>query len=408
MPATSPMKARAGSTMSPSAALDHALALLENLPFVDGHNDLPWVIHDDRQARGDVSVFDPGRLRQDHDTDIPRMREGRVSAQFWAAFIPTLTPHPGRTVMEVVDIIIRLTDAYPDTFLPARRASDIARAKKAGKIASFIAIEGGVGLENSMSPLRVWNAAGARLMTLCHNETLDWVDSATDAPRHGGLTAFGRAVVLELNRLGMIVDLAHVSHDVMRQVLDITRAPIVFSHSNAFSLCDHPRNVPDDVLDRVKGNGGLVMATFVPTFISQGIRDWYRPLSDRWGKAPFPTSAGGDPISDHVKRTGPPPKATLEDLCGHIEYLAGRTGLAHIGIGSDFYGGRTPDGLENVSRFPHLLAELIRRGWSDDAIAGIASGNLTRVFREVERTGRRLRKTEAPRVGRVEDFDTPT
>ena len=285
MPATSPMKARAGSTMSPSAALDHALALLENLPFVDGHNDLPWVIHDDRQARGDVSVFDPGRLRQDHDTDIPRMREGRVSAQFWAAFIPTLTPHPGRTVMEVVDIIIRLTDAYPDTFLPARRASDIARAKKAGKIASFIAIEGGVGLENSLSPLRVWNAAGARLMTLCHNETLDWVDSATDAPRHGGLTAFGRAVVLELNRLGMIVDLAHVSHDVMRQVLDITRAPIVFSHSNAFSLCDHPRNVPDDVLDRVKGNGGLVMATFVPTFISQGIRDWYRPLSDRWGKA---------------------------------------------------------------------------------------------------------------------------
>ena len=149
------------------------------------------------------------------------------------------------------------------------------------------------------------------------------------------------------------------------------------------------------------------MATFVPTFISQGIRDWYRPLSDRWGKAPFPHGAGGDPISDHVERTGPPPKATLEELCGHIEYLAERTGLAHVGIGSDFYGGRTPDGLENVSRFPHLLAELIRRGWSDDAIAGIASGNLTRVFREVERTGKRLRKTEAPRVGRVEDFDKP-
>ena len=190
MPATSPMKARAGSTMSPSAALDHALALLENLPFVDGHNDLPWVIHDDRQARGDVSVFDPGRLRQDHDTDIPRMREGRVSAQFWAAFIPTLTPHPGRTVMEVVDIIIRLTDAYPDTFLPARRASDIARAKKAGKIASFIAIEGGVGLENSLSPLRVWNAAGARLMRSA--TTKRWIGWTAPPTRHAMAGSHGQ------------------------------------------------------------------------------------------------------------------------------------------------------------------------------------------------------------------------
>jgi membrane dipeptidase len=388
-------------TKKSDKALAHALDLLDRIPFVDGHNDLPYVIHADRQARGDVSVFDPGRVHQDHDTDIPRLREGRVSAQWWAAFLPTNSPHPGRTTLEIIDIILRLTEGYPDTFIPARRASDIARAKKAGKIASFMTVEGGVGLENSLSPLRVWNAAGARLMTLCHNETLDWVDSATDAPRHGGLTRFGEAVVLELNRLGMIVDCAHVADTVMHRVLDISRAPVVFSHSNARALCDHPRNVPDDVLARIRPTGSLVMATFVPAFISQGVRDWYAPLMDQWGKA----AATGQTEAQRAARTGPAPRATLEQLVGHIEYLVQKTGLAHIGIGSDFYGGRVPDGLENVSRFPHLLAELIRRGWSDEAIAGIASQNFLRVFRAVEKVGRDLRRTELPRVGRIEDYD---
>jgi len=404
MAKTSRASARSPSTpqRGRDRALDHAFALLERLPLVDGHNDLPWVIHSDPAARGDVAAWDPARLRQDHDTDLPRLREGKVSAQFWAAFLPTNSPHPGRTTLELIDVIIQLTEGYPDTFLPARRAADIARAKAAGKVASFIAVEGGVGLENSLSPLRVWHAAGARLMTLCHNETLDWVDSATDAPRHGGLTAFGRQVVLELNRLGMIVDCAHVSHDVMRQVLDITRAPVVWSHSNAFSLCDHPRNVPDDVLDRVKGNGGIVMATFVPTFINQAMRDWYRPFCDAWGKA-RPLAPGEE--KDLLQKAGPLPSGTLEQLVVHIEYLAARAGLAHVGIGSDFFGGRTPDGLEHVGRFPYLIAALVERGWSDAAIAGIASGNFTRVFRSVERIGRQLRTHELPRVGRVEDFD---
>jgi membrane dipeptidase len=383
-------------------ALAHALALLERLPLVDGHNDLPWVIHSDDEAKGDVAAWDPSRVHQGHDTDLPRMREGRVSAQWWAAFLPTDSPQPGRTTLELIDIVIRLTEGYPETFLPARKASDIARAKAAGKIASFIAVEGGVGLENSLSPLRVWHAAGARLMTLCHNETLDWVDSATDAPRHGGLTAFGRQVVLELNRLGMIVDCAHVSHDVMRQVLDITRAPTVWSHSNAFSLCNHPRNVPDDVLDQVKTNGGIVMATFVPAFINQAMRDWYRAFCDPWGKAMHLSPAREKEV---LAAAGPMPGGTLDQLVAHIEYLADRAGLAHVGIGSDFFGGRTPDGLEHVGRFPHLLAALIRRGWSDDAIAGIASRNFVRVFRAVERVGRALRQTELPRVGRLEDFD---
>lgn len=381
--------------------LAKARELLQKLPLVDGHNDLPYVIWAS-SARGDVAAWDPARNHQDHDTDLPRLREGQVAAQFWAAFIPTLTPSPGRSVMELIDVILQLTQGYPDTFLPARRASDIARAKRLGKIASFIAIEGGVGLENSLAPLRVWHAAGARLMTLCHNETLDWVDSATDAPRHGGLTAFGRAVVLELNRLGMLVDLAHVSHAVMRQVLDISRAPVVFSHSNAFALCDHPRNVPDDVLTQLRRKDGIVMATFVPTFISQEVRDWYRPFCDEWGKAALSTFSSETRPALSRER----PRATLEQYCDHVEYLADKAGIAHVGIGSDFFGGHTPSGLEHVGRFPHLLAELIRRGWSDDAIAGIASRNFLRVFRAVERVGTRLRETEPPRVGRIEDFDS--
>lgn len=384
-------------------ALDKARALLEHLPLVDGHNDLPYVMWAS-PAKGDVAAYDPGRVHQEHDTDIPRMREGGVSAQFWAAFIPTNTPHPGRSVMELVDVIIQLTERYPKTFIPARRASDIARAKRRGRIASFIAIEGGVGLENSLAPLRVWHAAGARLMTLCHNETLDWVDSATDTPRHGGLTAFGRAVIAELNRLGMVIDLAHVAHTVMRQVLDLSRAPVVFSHSNAYALCDHPRNVPDDVLDRVPANGGLVMATFVPTFISQDTRDWYRPYCDAWGKAALTAFSGeARPPGGARER----PRATLAQYCDHVEYIVQRAGLAHVGIGSDFFGGHTPLGLENVGCFPALLAELIRRGWSDDAIAAIASQNFVRVFRKIEQIGRTLRKTEAPIVGRLEDFDGP-
>ncbi len=385
-------------------ALAHALDLLERIPLIDGHNDLPWVIHSDEQARGDVAAWDPSRLRQDHDTDIPRLREGKVSAQWWAAFLPTLSEHPGRTTMELIDVIIRLTEGYPDTFLPARRASDIARAKAQGKIASFIAVEGGVGLENSLSPLRVWHAAGARLMTLCHNETLDWVDSATDAPRHGGLTAFGRQVVLELNRLGMIVDLAHVSHDVMRQVLDITRAPVVWSHSNAFSLCNHPRNVPDDVLARVKANGGIVMATFVPTFINQAMRDCTAPSATtgarRWSCRLSARRRCSPPAARRRSR-----RSTNLSCTSNTSPTGRASPMSASGPTSS--AGERRTGLEHVGRFPHLIAALVKRGWSDDALAGIASRNFVRVFRTVERVGKALRATETPRVGRIEDFEPP-
>ncbi|HLW92407.1 MAG TPA: dipeptidase [Roseiarcus sp.] len=377
--------------------------MLEKVPLLDGHNDLPWVIRRDSEARGDARLYGLDRVHQRGDTDIPRLREGLVGAQFWAAFQPTNAPHPARTALEQIDLIRRIEEAYPETFFPARRASDVAKAKRAGKIASFIAVEGGVGLEDSLSSLRVWQAAGARLMTLCHNESLSWVDSATDAPRANGLSAFGRAVVGELNRLGMVVDCAHVSHEAMRQVLDISEAPIALSHSNAFALCDHPRNAPDDVLTRLKDNGGIVMATFVPGFISQALRDYLAGSRDRYGKAP----AGVDPkeaLAAVEAKKGPAPRASLAELVDHIVYLVKTAGVDHVGIGSDFFGGPQPLGLESVACFPALFAELFRRGFGEAALAKIASGNFLRVLRTVEKVGKKLSAERPPRIGRVEDF----
>jgi membrane dipeptidase len=391
-------------TASAEQALDHARRLLDKLPLVDGHNDLSFVIWKNAEAKGDVRRFDLARRHQRGDTDIPRLMAGKVSAQFWSAFLPTKTPHPGRTVLELIDIVHQFHETYPDVFIQGLKSSDIAKAKRAGKIASFLTVEGGVGLENSLGPLRVWHAAGVRLMTLCHNETLDWVDSATDKARHGGLTAFGRAVIAELNRLGIIVDLAHASPDVMRQVLDITRAPIVFSHSNARALADHPRNVPDDVLDRVPANGGIVMVTFVPDFISQRSYNWMMPFKDEFGKTRHGIDIGKE-LTEREKQVGRWPRGTLEQLCDHVDYIVKRIGIDHVGIGSDFFGGAAPDGLEDVSRFPHFLAELNRRGYSDTAIAKIASRNFIRVFRAVEKASKTLRKIEAPLIGRIEDFD---
>ncbi len=379
-------------------ALQHAHDILDKIPLIDGHNDLPIVIRS--QADCDVRAFDLTRSHQGYDTDIPRLRKGRLAAQWWAAFVPSRATKPGLYTIEQIDVALEIARAHPDVFLPATRASDVARAKAQGKIASFVTVESGIGLENSLAPLRVWYAAGVRLMTLCHNETLDWVDSSTDVARHDGMTEFGAKVVREMNRLGMIVDCAHTSNLAQHKVLDASRAPVVFSHMNAFSLCNHPRNVSDDVLDRLKANGGIVMATFVPPFISQALRDWQRPLTDPLGKAP-PGAERKEWFESHARKAGPAPRATLEDLCDHIQYMTARSGIDYIGIGSDFFGGAVPDGLEDVSKFPDLLAELIVRGWSDGAIAKIAGRNFLRVFRRVERIAKELQATEVPVIARV-------
>jgi len=389
--------------METDLALAAARDLLKREPLFDGHNDLPWVIRNDRTARGDVIAYDLTRVHEKGDTDIPRLREGGVGAQFWAAFQPTNAPHPARTALEQIDLIRRIEAAHPDVFLPARSAADFARAKRAGKIASYIVVEGGVGLENSLSPLRIWHAAGARMLIPCHNETLDWVDSATDAPRNGGFNAFGRAVIAECNRLGMIVDGAHVSHEGIRRLLDVSEAPILLSHSNAFSLCDHPRNAPDDVLRRLKDNGGVVMATFVPGFVSQPLRDWFKRSRDRYGKAPLSADPKAQ-LAEMETRHGVAPRATLPQVADHIAYLVEIAGIDHVGIGSDFFGGAQPDGLEHVGTFPQLFAELMRRQFSERDLAKIANHNVLRVLRRAEQVGEVLREAREPAVGRIEDY----
>lgn len=372
-------------------AHERIAALLERMPLIDGHNDLPMVIRHDPVARGNVALFGLDRRRATGDTDIPRLREGGVSGQVWAAFVPSDTDHPAVRTLEQIAVILQMQDVHPDVFHPALTPDDFLHAKKLGRIASMIAVEGAVGLENSVAPLRVWHASGVRLVTLCHNGTLDWVDSATDEPRSGGISEFGRSIVRELNRLGMMVDCAHVSADAMRQVLEVSSAPVVFSHSNARAICNHTRNIPDDVLASIPANDGLVMATFVPHFVSEEFRKWFAPFREVAG-----LSLDGDwarMLRDYETANGAAPVADVEQVAAHVEYIAARVGHQRVGIGSDFWGGPTnPEGLADVACFPNLLAEMAVRGWTDDHIAGLAGMNFVRVFRQVEQEGERLRK----------------
>ncbi len=373
------------------STLDRAKRFLDRVPLVDGHNDLPWVIRHDATAKGEVAAYGLDRLHQETDTDIPRLKAGKVGAQFWAAFVATEAENPTLKTFEQINLIRRMNDLHADVFLPATKASDIARAKKLGKIASFVSVEGGVGLQNSLELLEVFYDLGVRYMTLCHNGTLDWVDSSTGERRHGGLTDFGRDVVRRMNCLGMIVDCAHVSPEAAHHVLDVSVAPILVTHANAFALCPHERNVPDDLLDRIKANGGAVMATFVPDFLNRATLEWHIPILPAI-RAAHTSQEMAAIERAHAAKAGPPPRATLAHVCDHIEYMAKRMGVNHVGIGSDFYGGTAPEGLEDVSRFPHLIAALMERGWADEALEKLASANLVRVFRKVEATSRKLKR----------------
>lgn len=361
-----------------------ALALLDRAPLIDGHNDLPFVIRLNRNAKGDVGVFDLATVHPHGDTDIPRMQAGKLAGQFFAAYVPPSHKHPAGFALAQIALMRDILKRHADVFRPGLAADDVEAAKAEGRMALFMTIENGSALDNELDALDAYYGLGVRLMTLCHNGTHDWCDSATDAPRHNGLSAFGKDVIGRMNKLGMIVDLAHVSPKVMHDVLDIASAPPVWSHSNAFTLCDHPRNVPDDVLDRVAAAHGIVMATFVPDFISQASRDWHRPAKDQYGKTPD----GMDYVkaeAEIVAKSGPRPKATIVEYCDHLDYLAKRIGHDHVGIGSDFFGGPAPQGLEDTSVFPSLIAELIRRGWSEDNLEKLAGGNMLRVMRAVEK-----------------------
>jgi membrane dipeptidase len=394
---------------SSDPALEHARKLLRSTPLIDGHNDLPWEIRTSKTAPRDVAAYDLRTTTPKH-TDLARMKQGEVGAQFWSIYIPGEDKDSGyaRIQLEQFDIARRMIQRYPDRLILALTASDIERAFRRHRIASLLGMEGGHAIENSLGALRSYYALGARYMTLTHNVTLDWADAGLDTARHGGLTSFGREVVREMNRLGMLVDLSHVSPGVMSNALDVAEAPVIFSHSSARALVEHPRNVPDSILARLPKNGGIVMVTFVPAFVSQEVADWEKQAEDD-KKALEAT------VSDSVERqrridqwmsNHPRPNATLQQVADHIEHVRDIAGVDHVGIGSDFDGiDFGPVGLEDTSKFPDLFAELIRRGWSDPDLKKLAGQNLLRVLRTAELAAARLQQTREPSTKTIEELD---
>ena len=383
------------------AALRHAREILHEAPLVDTHNDLPWLIRE--YADSDVAEYDL-RERAPHETDLARLREGQVSAQFWSVWIPSVDSGSARLQLEQIDLARRMIAAYPEAFVLATKSADIEAARREGKIASFLGGENGRALENSLGTLRAYYELGMRYLTLTHGRRTDWADSATDEEKLGGLSAFGREVVREMNRLGMLVDISHVSPAVMNQVLEVSEAPVIFSHSSARGLTDHPRNVPDDVLRRLRENGGIVMITFIPGFVSTKVMEWEEPLMLKLQG----TTAIADMArleKEHEAVAGPKPKATLADVADHIEYAARVAGVDHVGLGCDFAGVTMPEGLEDVSRYPHLIAELVRRGWKDADLKKLVGLNFVRVFAEAEAVAARLQRERPPSTATFETLD---
>jgi membrane dipeptidase len=370
----------------PDEALARVRELLRSTPLIDGHNDLPWRIRTQGTPPGDVAAYDLRRRTSGH-TDLPRLALGQVGAQFWSVFLPGDLPDAGfaRVQLEQIDLARRIITRYPERLALALTADDIEREFRQGRIGSMIGMEGGHAIENSLGVLRACHALGARYLTLTHNVTTDWADAALDTSRHGGLSAFGCDVVAEMNRLGMLVDLSHVSPAAMGMALDVTKAPVIFSHSGARALVDHPRNVPDAILARVRANGGIVLVTFVPAFVSAEVAA-FEQRREAEGKRL--ADAGGDERREALAAwdsASPRPAASLAQVADHLHHVRDVAGAEHVGIGSDFDGIDTvPVGLEDVSKFPDLLAELARRGWSDADLGRVAGGNLLRVLREAE------------------------
>lgn len=378
------------------ALLRRAERLLDQTILIDGHNDLPWEIRANRAAPRDVEGYDL-RQRAPGHTDLARLMAGRVGAQFWSIYIPGEIRDSGyaRVQLEQFDIARRMIARYPERLVLALGADDILRARRQGKIASLLGMEGGHAIENSLGALRAYYDLGARYMTLTHNVTLDWADAAQDTLKHGGLTPFGREVVREMNRLGMLVDLSHVSPGVMSNVLDIAEAPVIFSHSSAYALTPHKRNVPDSILTRLGRNGGVVMVTFVPSFVSEATR-LAEVRSDSAAaaiRAEVSDTAERRRLIREYRSAHPVPNATIADVADHIEHVRRVAGVDHVGLGSDFdgieYG---PAGLEDVSRFPALFAELMRRGWRDADLKKLAGENVLRALRGAEAAAARLRR----------------
>jgi membrane dipeptidase len=392
-----PLRAQAGSAPAEDVYLARAKRILSQTPLIDGHNDLPWRIREDTVARGNVDLYDLRKHTPGH-TDLDRLKKGMVGAQFWSVYTPGEYRDSGyaRVQLEQIDIARRVIAKYPDRLALALSAEDIRREFKQGKIGSLLGLEGGHAIENSLGALRTYYDLGVRYMTLTHNVTLDWADAALDSAKHKGLTPFGDSVVREMNRLGMLVDLAHVSPGTMSAALNVSQAPVIFSHSGARALVDVPRNVPDSILRRVTTNGGIVMVPFVTGFVSpavllydQSTRPVMKDLRAKYGDD---TAAITREIKQwraaHIE-----PRATLSQVADQIEYVRKVAGVDHVGIGSDFDGiTEVVQGLEDVSKFPDLFAELARRGWSDSDLRKLAGENFLRVFAQAEAVSKKLQR----------------
>jgi membrane dipeptidase len=395
--------------------LARARAVLDRVPLIDGHNDFPWQVRE--RAGGKLSGLelsaDLAALDEPTHTDVARLRAGGVGGQFWSVYVPVSMEgaEAVKATVEQIDVVHRMARRYPDVLELALTADDVVRIHGEGKVASLIGVEGGHSIDNSLAVLRSLHDLGARYMTLTHWRGHDWADAATAEARHDGLSDFGREVVREMNRLGMLVDLSHVSAATMHDALDVAQAPVIFSHSSAYGVAAHPRNVPDDVLARLPENGGVVMVTFVPGFDSEAaFRDWADSSAAR---ARFEVLHVGDPAAEEAameawRAENPPPVVTLAEVADHVDYLREKVGVDHIGIGSDYDGiGATPQGLEDVSTYPALLAELLRRGYGDEDLAKIAGLNVLRAMRGAEAAAAKLDAAGGPSEVLLGDYPEP-
>jgi membrane dipeptidase len=393
------------------ALYDRVASVLKETPLIDGHNDIPYRYRLRVDGHLEKMMFhhDLSQLESPTHTDLPRLKQGKVGAQFWSVYIP-IRDFPGAagaaaTVLQQMDFVHRLVSRYPQALELAYTADDIERIHSEGRIASLMGIEGGHAIENSLATLRGLYRAGARYMTLTHSKGLRWADSSTDEARVGGLSHFGREVIREMNRIGMMVDLSHVSPATMHDALDVTRAPVIFSHSSAYALTAHDRNIPDDVLIRVKENGGIAMVTFFYTYVSEKTRLGYLSL-----RAEVDATTD-DPEEREMlweERFAEIPRPTLYDVADHIDHIRHLIGVDHIGIGGDYDGMPPgPVGLEDVSTYPALFVELLRRGYSDDDIAKIAGDNLLRVMRQVEAVAREESAARPASSALIDEVDEP-
>ncbi|WP_371662016.1 dipeptidase [Streptomyces sp. NBC_00280] len=390
------------------SSLEQARELLREFPVVDGHNDLPWALRE--QVRYDLDARDIATAQNAHlHTDIPRLREGGVGAQYWSVYVRSDLPDAVPATLEQIDCVRQLIARYGNELRPALTAADMEAGRREGRIASLMGAEGGHSIANSLGTLRQLYELGVRYLTLTHNDNVAWADSATDEPGVGGLSEFGREVVREMNRLGMLVDLSHVAATTMRHALDTSVAPVIFSHSSSRAVCDHPRNIPDDVLERLPGNGGMAMVTFVPKFVLQAAVDWTAAADDNMRAHGFhhlATTPEAMKVHRAFEESNPRPVATVSTVADHLDHMREVAGIDHLGIGGDYDGTAfTPDGLGDVSGYPNLIAELLDRSWSKADLAKLTWGNAVRVLGAAEDVAREERGRRGPSNATLEELD---